>query len=42
MTSISATLQVPTDDLSNLQALPQQLETLVGNAQQGLKSITGG
>src|SRR6266542_4196907 len=42
MPSISATSQISGGDLANLQALPQQLKTLVGNAHQSLKSITGG
>ena len=35
MTSISATLQISAGDLSNLAALPQQLEALVGFALHG-------
>ena len=42
MTSISGTLQLSASDFSNLQALPQQLETLVGTARQDLNSIVGG
>lgn len=42
MTSISATLQISAGDLSALQALPLQLENLVGTARQSLKSITDG
>src|SRR4051794_22183193 len=41
MPSISVTLNISAGDLASLQALPQQLEALVGNAQQKLKSITG-
>ena len=40
MTSISGTLQLTAGDFSNLQALPQQLEALVGTARQNLNSIT--
>lgn len=40
MTSISGTLQLTAGDFSNLQALPQQLEALVGTARQDLNSIT--
>ena len=41
MPSISAILEISPGDLANLKALPQQLEELVGNASQDLKSITG-
>lgn len=42
MPSISATLQISTGDLGNLQALPGQLETLVATARQNLQSIADG
>src|SRR5690242_11152911 len=42
MTSISGTLQLSAGDLSNMAALPQQLEALVGTAHQNLTSISSG
>jgi hypothetical protein len=42
MPSISATLQISTSSLANLQAIPQQLESLVNGAQGTLTSIHTG
>ena len=42
MPSISATLQISSSGLADLQAIPQQLESLVNGAQSNLSSIHTG